>query len=397
MTPRKSRVDRFLERLKKKPVVAALIALGALVIALSTFTDAVRNLAGLATGIRGPSPEEARAQLSRLSVEYSKEAFSERVQQGDQAAAELFLAAGMDANVAVDREGNTALMVAANNGRTSIVDAMVKSGADVNVANRAGVSPLMRAATQSDVTLVRKLLDANADLNHKAADGDNALSFAAARGRRENVVLLLESGATPEVIDRAFVAAAKYGEPEIARLLRDGGADVKKVGGEALVEAIRQDGTGRINDNVKLVIDMVGDVSVPDPGGWTAAHVAAANGNAMLLRLLLEKGADVNRVCVCKGFLNVRDWTPLMMAARRARTEVVELLLASGADLRPVDSRGATPLHHAVEGDTPAIVDALLDKGADARARDKEGKTPLDYASEISNEKARAEILRRLK
>jgi hypothetical protein len=267
MTPRKISVDRFLERLKKKPVVAGLIALGALVIGLSTFTDAVRNLAGLATGLRGPSPEEARAQLGRLSVGYSKEAFSERVQQGDQAAAKLFLAAGMDASVAVDPEGNTALMVAASNGRTSIVDEMLKSGADVNVTNRERVSALMRAATQSDATLVRTLLDAGADLNHRDSRGETALSFAAARGRRENVVLMVESGAAPEAIDRAFVMASKYSESEIARLLLDRGADVTKVGGEALVEAIRQDATGRINDNVKRVIDMVGDVSLPDPSG----------------------------------------------------------------------------------------------------------------------------------
>jgi ankyrin repeat protein len=117
----------------------------------------------------------------------------------------------------------------------------------------------------------------------------------------------------------------------------------------------------------------------------------------MLLRLLLEKGADANRVCVCKGFLDARDWTPLMMAARRGHTEVVELLLASGADLRPANTRGATPLHEAVEGDSPAIVRALLDKGADARAKDNGGKTSLDYASEIPDDNARAGILRLLK
>ena len=84
------------------------LALGAAVIALSTFTDSVRNLAGLATGARGPSPDEARKELSRLSVNYSQETFVEHVEQGDQAASKLFLAAGMDANAVVGQEGNTA-------------------------------------------------------------------------------------------------------------------------------------------------------------------------------------------------------------------------------------------------------------------------------------------------
>ena len=398
MTQRKNSVDRSLERLKKKPIVAAVIAIGAVVVALSTFTDSVKNLASLAGVITGPSPEEARAELSRLSVDYSKETFIERVEQGDRTATGLFLAAGMDANAAIDQEGNTALMVAANNGRAEVVDELVQAGANVNVTNRQGVSALMRAATREDVALVRTLIAAKADLNHKDSRGETALSFAAARGRRETVTLLLDSGAQPEAIDRAFVAAAESGEPEIARLLLDRGADVQKVGGEALVKAIVQSGrSDRVNDNVKFILGMVGDVSAQDANGWSAVHLAAREGNAALLRLLLEKGADLNRVCACKGFLNARDWTPLQIAARRGRTEVVDLLLGGGADLRQANSRGATALHEAVEGDTPAIVQSLVKKGADPRARDNEGKTPLDYTSDVADETVRTEILRMLK
>ena len=398
MTQRKNSVDRSLERLKKKPIVAAVIAIGAVVVALSTFTDSVKNLASLAGVITGPSPEEARAELSRLSVDYSKETFIERVEQGDRTATGLFLAAGMDANAAIDQEGNTALMVAANNGRAEVVDELVQAGANVNVTNRQGVSALMRAATREDVALVRKLIAAKADLNHKDSRGETALSFAAARGRRETVTLLLDSGAQPEAIDRAFVAAAESGEPEIARLLLGRGADVQKTGGEALVKAIVQSGrSDRVNDNVTFILGMVGDVSAQDANGWSAVHLAAREGNAALLRLLLEKGADLNRVCACKGFLNARDWTPLQIAARRGRTEVVDLLLGGGADLRQANSRGATALHEAVEGDTPAIVQSLVKKGADPRARDNEGKTPLDYTSDVADETVRTEILRMLK
>jgi ankyrin repeat protein len=398
MTQRKNSVDRSLERLRKKPIVAAAIASGAVVVALSTLTDSVKNLANLAGVISGPSPEEARAELSRLSVDYSKETFIDRVEQGDRTAASLFLAAGMDANTAIDREGNTALMVAANNGRTEVVDELVQAGANVNVTNRQGVSPLMRAATQEDVALVKKLIAAKADLNQKDSRGETALSFAAARGRRETVTLLLDSGAQPEAIDRAFVAAAESGEPEIARLLLDRGADVRKVGGEALVKAIAQSGrSDRVDDNVKFILSVVGDGSAQDANGWSAVHLAAREGNAALLRLLLERGADVNRVCVCKGFLDARDWTPLQMAARRGRTEVVDLLLASGADFRQANSRGATALHEAVAGDTPAIVQSLVKKGADPRVTDNEGKTPLDYTSAIADEQVRTEILRMLK
>jgi ankyrin repeat protein len=392
---RQNRVERFIARLQRKPIVVAVIAIGTLVIALSSLTDATKNLARL---VARPTPEDARAELARLSVDYSEEAFVERAREGDLPAVNLFLSAGMEPNATVDQERNTVLMVAAANGRASLVEALIEAGADVNAQNRNGATPLMSAATQGDAAIVRELIEANADVHHQDGGGDTALSLAAAAGHEANVTLLLDTGARPEAINRAFINAAQYSEPAIARLLIARGADVKKAGPEALVRAITQDSTSDgANDNVKFLLDVVGDVSGQDSNGWSSVHLAASEGNSGLMRLLLEKGADVNRACECNGYSGARNWTPLQMAARRGRKTVVELLLARGADLRHANSVGATPLHSAVESDTPAIVQLLVDKGADIQARDKKGRTPRDYAAEVPDEKSRAEMVRLLK
>ncbi len=47
MNERRTRSDRFYSRIKNNPIVASLIVLGTIVIALSTFTDAAKNLVGL--------------------------------------------------------------------------------------------------------------------------------------------------------------------------------------------------------------------------------------------------------------------------------------------------------------------------------------------------------------
>jgi ankyrin repeat protein len=398
MAQRKNRVERLLAGLQKKPVVAVAIALGTVVIALSSFTDAAKNLTNLITGLRGRSPEEARAELSNLSVNYSEETFTERVQEGDAAATELFLAAGMNPDLVVDREGNTALMVAAANGRASTVDALIGAGANVNATSRSRATALMSAARQSDAAILRSLISAKANVNDVDTTGDSALSIAAMAGHLANVTLLLDAGTQPDAVNRAFAMAAQARQPEAARLLIERGADVTRVGPEALVRAIRQDAyNNNIGDTVKFMLDVVKDVSGQDSNGWSAVHLAADRGHPTLLRVLLEKGADVNRVCECNGYRGARNWTPVQMAALNSRQNVVEMLLASGADLRHANSRGATPLHSAVDSDTPAIVRALIEKGADVHAKDKDGGTPLDYAAKVPDEKSRAEIVRLLK
>jgi ankyrin repeat protein len=99
-----------------------------------------------------------------------------------------------------------------------------------------------------------------------------------------------------------------------------------------------------------------------------------------LLRALIAKGADVNRM---HGGI-----TPLIAATRdsyQGRPEAVTTLLANGADARVADNAGNTPLHNAARCAEPIVAALLLDASADVNAVNAEGMTALGIACSNAN------------
>ncbi|KAI1205011.1 uncharacterized protein F4807DRAFT_444749 [Annulohypoxylon truncatum] len=93
---------------------------------------------------------------------------------------------------------------------------------------------------------------------------------------------------------------------------------------------------------------------------------AAANGHEAVVKLLLEKGADIE-------FKDCLGQTPLSWAAEKGREAVVKLLLEKGADIESKDNSGKTPLSWAAKFDNEAVVKLLLEKGADFESKDHNG------------------------
>ncbi|CAI5471471.1 unnamed protein product [Closterium sp. Yama58-4] len=78
-----------------------------------------------------------------------------------------------------------------------------------------------------------------------------------------------------------------------------------------------------------------------DRHGRNVLHYAAAQGRAELLRVLIQRGGNVNsRDCL--------QMTPLHFAAAAVDSVVAEILLEKGADSSALDASGLTPLDYAV-------------------------------------------------
>lgn len=102
-------------------------------------------------------------------------------------------------------------------------------------------------------------------------------------------------------------------------------------------------------------------------------NAAVARGDkAEMLRLL--GSIDVNARDADKR-------TPLGAAAIKGDLESLKLLIAKGAELEKKGQRGMTPLVAALDADQEAAALYLLAQGADAEAPDKNGENPILWSS----------------
>lgn len=104
----------------------------------------------------------------------------------------------------------------------------------------------------------------------------------------------------------------------------------------------------------------------------TGLMIGAWEGNLDLMKLFLERGADINRV-------NDNGESALALAAWRGQKAAVDWLLARGAKLNPGNRRWSA-LHYAAFTGNDTLLDELIAQGADINARAPNGSTPLMMA-----------------
>ena len=216
----------------------------------------------------------------------------------------------------------------------SIVDTLIRRGADPRARDVEGETPLHQVENAADAVT---LLEAGADPNARDEDGKTPLHNA---------------------VDHARL----FGTVELVSALIDGGA----------------------NPNARSA------------SGWTPLHDAAMatpvsttfptagpRTDAQLISLLIRRGASPN---------SQDDYgnAPLHAAANSAITKpaMVDALIQGGADPNLQNAKGQSPLFNAVApsfhyievGNNQVLVKRLVDLGADPNLRDETGRTPLHRA-----------------
>ncbi len=89
-------------------------------------------------------------------------------------------------------------------------------------------------------------------------------------------------------------------------------------------------------DLLELLIDNGADLFYTDDEGVSIFDFAITYNNMFMIRLLLEKGKDVNEITRKSGF------TPLMAAVCYGRYDILKVLLEAGADVTLADNKGLT-------------------------------------------------------
>ncbi len=260
-------------------------------------------------------------------------------------------------------------------GSVGVVKLLIEKGADVNFRVKNGLTPLTLAVTKDAKDIAALLIQKGADINAVNDDGTSALSKALKNCKTSNVQLLLERGAHPDIGQDAMNDALTYAFQDgcldttatYFKTITDKGSE-KERQAAGLLRAI-QDGS---RDNAAHILSEKG-LDLNDRVFSSALSFALLFQENDISRVLLEKGADANRV--------IGDGTLLMYEAGLGRFDTVKMLVEKGADVNAVNEDGDTALIAACFGGKAEIVKYLLDHGADAKVKNKRGHGALFNAT----------------
>ncbi|XP_060084221.1 uncharacterized protein LOC132563479 [Ylistrum balloti] len=186
------------------------------------------------------------------------------------------------------------------------------------------------AAFMGFTDLVNLYLDTGVDIDLLNVKKDTALLWAARWGHIETVNCLLDRRANVSLENdkksTALYWAVRYQKYDIVRLLLE---------------------KGKANPNQTRLLGLVAPIVI-----------ASALGNNMIIKELINYGADVNTV-IRGGEM------PLHHAAKEGHVDVVQTLLKENSILTAQDERGDSALILASQNEHADVVKLLLDKGAD--------------------------------
>ncbi|KAH6885448.1 ankyrin repeat-containing domain protein [Thelonectria olida] len=321
----------------------------------------------------------------------------EAVRRGNLDIVQLFLSLGTNPNQLEPRSGCTALYWATKVDRTycdsttageEIVQTLIDYGADVNASCKNGELPLHAALLNGNaVPLLRILIDHGVDVN-VPRHGEHPLNSILGLGEQQyqgewsatfttaglnfdatyDGCSLSHNYPTLDSIWDGCVLThvrASLKEP-LMRMMIDAGADINICSDRfqtPLQDAIRN----RESNVVRLLLDKNADVNGSPVAnyGRTALQAASANGDLSLVQELVNRGARINALPAENG-----GATAIQLAAIRGHFSVAVFLVENGADVNAAAAprEGRTALEGAAEWGRHDMVHFLLEN-------DKEDET----------------------
>ncbi|MEO0414724.1 MAG: L,D-transpeptidase family protein, partial [Verrucomicrobiota bacterium] len=263
--------------------------------------------------------------------------------------------------VGLNTRGESLLTEAVKADNRTWFNHLIERDIDVNAVAGDGQTALQAAVGVENVAFVRKLIESGA----KIKDGSALLADAYSRKNVPMMELLLNAGASPDVVidgQRLFDIAVTDHSEHAVRTLLSAGADV----GDNLWGALltKQDGL------VALMLRNGADPSVAGAEGRTPLEYALNEERLHLLKPLLDAGADPNPM-----YNSSESW--LARSIRYAQADTAVALLEAGASLgNERCGDGETMLNWAIAHDLTDVAVTLLERGVNPV---KSATRPIPY------------------
>lgn len=259
---------------------------------------------------------------------------------GKTRAAMTLLEAGASVDPKGDLLGQTPLMLAARAGTASMVEELLRRGADPRRLDNEGQTALHHAALSGDPDLLDRLVEAGAPAEAKNSAGWTALDLALQRGTPEAAEPLLRLTGP----DTALPAVCAWGsESQLVRLLANGadpnlsakGLPCLALAAGAWRESEKDLDSERAREAAmaKVLLLLESGASL-DSGGADALIAACRRRNAALAGLLIERGVDPSKSESPTGDV------PILIAVEQGDVSLIRLLLAAGSDPGARDNTG---------------------------------------------------------
>jgi ankyrin repeat protein len=274
------------------------------------------------------------------------------IQNGHLSIVRYFMDIGPDLtsswNIGDELQPSGFLHCAVNSGDFDIFKLICDQSQNINVETDLQETPLLKAVEKNNVEMVAYLLAKGGDSHRPHKYGHTPLSLAAYHGHTEVAKLLISHDKT------VYNENLKFSPLGFAC-------------------------QNNHIDTVSYLLDFASiDIDHKDFSSRTALIAAAGSGRTEIVKLLLNKGANVDSV---DKFMI----TPLMSASLSGYLPVVNALLDSGATVDAKCHMGRTALMHASSRGHDKVVGRLIESGADLQVRDINGESAIDIAVEVKH------------
>ncbi|XP_063912691.1 ankyrin-3-like [Zophobas morio] len=288
---------------------------------------------------------------------------------------------------AESKNGTTALQFTCLNGVYENTKMLLDFGASVNIVDKSNNNNLLHFATASRRTtrgIIRLLIKKGIDINAKNKNGMTALQLACERGVYANAKLLLDCGASINILDKGnnnalhFASSSKYDTTDIVNLLITRGIDVniQNKSGATALHLVCEKGS---HESAHILLKYGSSINVVDKDNCSALHYASRSwtDNRNIIKLLIEKGIDVN-------IQDENGTTAIQFACKNCDYQITKMLLKCGSSVNDVDKENSNALHYAAkaECENEDIIELLIEKGINVNSQNKNGTTALHLASE---------------